>query len=226
MKYCNLILPRESAWEILNSLGELSCLQFIDQDPLSAYYSRPFSNFLRRCEDLRLKLDSIESESLKWDKTVLPCKNYSEFLKSRRQRDSEKSHQISGRREFDELEEEITEKRDSLFRQLEYYEEINKRRENLKEERIVLQKFYEFVGSRKEIGLVLNEEETPRKKEEETGRVEFLSGIIGKEEEASFQRIIWRVSKGNALSQFAEGNEEEDLEFVKKVSFIGVLILK
>ena len=272
MKYCNLILPRESAWDILNSLGELSCLQFIDQDPLSAYYSRPFSNFVRRCEDLRMKLDFIDEEARKWGKTITTCKNFEFYLqaKGRREggsRDEEEGERGKkeeeeggkgkggekreergrreeggrGRGEFDEVEEEVGDRKEWLGRQLEYFEEIKRRRERMKEERIVLNQFYEYVGKRKEeVGRRREEEgrmeeegrrmeeegiekeggrreEERGRRREEGGRVDYLAGVIGREEEASFSRIIWRVSKGNALTHFEEGAEEESIDFLEKV---------
>ena len=30
MGYYNVVIPRESAWDVLNVLGELDCLHFID----------------------------------------------------------------------------------------------------------------------------------------------------------------------------------------------------
>lgn len=249
MKYCNLILPRESAWEILNSLGELSCLQFIDQDPLSAYYSRPFSNFVRRCEDLRMKLDFIDEEAIKWGKIITPCNNYQFYLEAKRRRDGgkmddgikgteEEGRRIEqeerqegkkkggwrseeggrGRREFDELEEEVGDRKEWLAKQLEYFEEIKWRRERMKEERIVLNQFYEYVGKRKELVGKRREEEEGGRRMEEGGRVDYIAGVIKREEEASFQRIIWRISKGNALTHFEEGYEDESIEFLEKVA--------
>ena len=33
MGYYNLVMPRESSWEILNEIGNLDSLHFIDQSP-------------------------------------------------------------------------------------------------------------------------------------------------------------------------------------------------
>ncbi len=41
MGYYQVILPHESAWEILNELGELDCLHFVDHDPLKPALNRP-----------------------------------------------------------------------------------------------------------------------------------------------------------------------------------------
>ena len=33
MGYYDLIMPKESAWEILNEIGELDAVHFLDQEP-------------------------------------------------------------------------------------------------------------------------------------------------------------------------------------------------
>jgi len=74
--YCNLVMPRENAWDILNELGHLNALHFIEQDE----FSRPFANFIKRCDELNAKLQYIEAEMKKFNKIILPCPDVSEFL--------------------------------------------------------------------------------------------------------------------------------------------------
>ena len=62
MGYYNLILPHESVWEILNELGELGVLQFVD---LNANCPKnrpgPIIEYIRRCQDIEAKLKYVES---------------------------------------------------------------------------------------------------------------------------------------------------------------------
>jgi len=44
MLYYEFRMPRESAWEILNEIGEIDCVEFIDQNSDKAAFARPFSN--------------------------------------------------------------------------------------------------------------------------------------------------------------------------------------
>ena len=74
--YCNLMMPRENAWDILNELGHLNALHFIDQDE----YARPFANFIKRCEEINIKLQYIETEMKKFNKPILKCQDVNEFL--------------------------------------------------------------------------------------------------------------------------------------------------
>jgi V-type H+-transporting ATPase subunit a len=33
MMYFHLVMPREGAWEIINALGSLGCIEIIDNEP-------------------------------------------------------------------------------------------------------------------------------------------------------------------------------------------------
>lgn len=74
--YCNLMMPRENAWDVLNELGHLDALHFIDHDN----YSRPFANFVKRCDDIRTRLEYIEAEMKKFNKPIFKCPDVNEFL--------------------------------------------------------------------------------------------------------------------------------------------------
>jgi V-type H+-transporting ATPase subunit a len=62
MTYQLVVMPRESAWEILNELGNLSSLHFVDHDPSLPLINRPFANYIKRCEEVAIKLDMIGKE--------------------------------------------------------------------------------------------------------------------------------------------------------------------
>jgi V-type H+-transporting ATPase subunit a len=59
MKYCHLICNDDSAWDILNKIGDLSAMHFVDPDPNLPLINRPFANYIKRCEEVELKLDFI-----------------------------------------------------------------------------------------------------------------------------------------------------------------------
>jgi V-type H+-transporting ATPase subunit a len=48
MGYYNLIVPRESAWNVMNELADLDCIHFVDYDPLLPLINRPFANYIKR----------------------------------------------------------------------------------------------------------------------------------------------------------------------------------
>lgn len=50
MGYYNLVVPRESAWNVMNELADLDCLHFLDYDPSLPMLNRPFANYIKRFE--------------------------------------------------------------------------------------------------------------------------------------------------------------------------------
>lgn len=75
MHHYKLIIPRESAWNVMNELAEKDCIHFVDYDPLLPTISRPFANYIKRCDDLLSKLDIIEHEVKKYSKKITYCKD-------------------------------------------------------------------------------------------------------------------------------------------------------
>lgn len=45
-----LIMPRESAWTVMDELGYLGKVEIIDHEPLAPLISRPFANYIKRYE--------------------------------------------------------------------------------------------------------------------------------------------------------------------------------
>lgn len=113
--YCNLVMPRENAWDILNELGSLNALHFIDQDE----FSRPFANFIKRCEEINAKLQYIEAEMKKFHKSVLKCPDINEFLVYLR--NLMESRKKADHTYLEEVEAEVDEKVQQLQEQIKYY---------------------------------------------------------------------------------------------------------
>lgn len=47
MGYYSIVMPHDSAWEILNELGELSAISFLDQNAGESFYHREFSPVIK-----------------------------------------------------------------------------------------------------------------------------------------------------------------------------------
>lgn len=136
MNFYSLAMTRENAWTILNELGEISCLQFIDQQPNVPIYTRPFSNFIRRCDETRIKLDYIEEQIKIFGKPIKRCKDYDGFLK--KLRNQLNSRERAGKAYFDEIEHDIQEKHEYLLSQIANFENITHKMNHLLEYRSVL----------------------------------------------------------------------------------------
>ena len=51
MRYYDVQVPYDSAWKVLNCLGQLSEVQFEDNNPVPIAQGRPFQSYVKRCED-------------------------------------------------------------------------------------------------------------------------------------------------------------------------------
>lgn len=56
MSYCHIICNEDSAWEVINSFGDSSSMHFVDPEPEKPLVNRKFYNYIKRCEEVELKL--------------------------------------------------------------------------------------------------------------------------------------------------------------------------
>jgi V-type H+-transporting ATPase subunit a len=56
MQHYNLLVPRESAWEVMNELGCLDSIHWIDYDPALPTINRPFANHIKRYKIKAIKV--------------------------------------------------------------------------------------------------------------------------------------------------------------------------
>ena len=52
MGYYHIAMQKESAYEILNFLGESDAIQFVDMNANEPTYHRAFAKDVKKCEDL------------------------------------------------------------------------------------------------------------------------------------------------------------------------------
>jgi len=143
MGYFSLIASREYAWDILNELGELGALQFIDLNADESNFKRPYSNFLRRCEDLENKLNNIENYMNKFDLPIERCEDPKEFLRHLK-------HTIETRNKvertyLDDVESEINDRMAMLSEQIKSYETLIDNFNHLVEYKEVLTKTRPYI---------------------------------------------------------------------------------
>lgn len=59
MALYHLFAPREGAYRLVSSLGDLGMLHFLDADPSTPHYNRIYSKQLRRCDELLRQIYEI-----------------------------------------------------------------------------------------------------------------------------------------------------------------------
>ena len=75
-----IVIPEANAYQIISNLGRMGMLHFIDQNPESLPNQKPYSNLLKRCQDLDLNLRKIEDSMKRYEVKVKTCKDLDYFF--------------------------------------------------------------------------------------------------------------------------------------------------
>ena len=71
MAYYNLVMPRESVWEILNELGSKNNIQFKDMNENHQLLKSPaIVEYVRRCERMEDQIMKIQANMATFNKRI------------------------------------------------------------------------------------------------------------------------------------------------------------
>uniref|UniRef100_G3WMZ4 V-type proton ATPase subunit a n=1 Tax=Sarcophilus harrisii TaxID=9305 RepID=G3WMZ4_SARHA len=212
MTLAQLFLQSEAAYCCVSELGELGKVQFRDLNPDVNVFQRKFVNEVRRCEEMDRKLRFVEKEIRKANIPIMDTGENPEVPFPRDMIDLEAN--------FEKIENEL--------------KEINTNQEALKknfleltELKFILRKTQQFFDEMADPDLL--EESSTLLDPSEIGRgtplrLGFVAGVINRERLPTFERMLWRVCRGNVFLRQAEiENPLEDPvtgDYVHKSVFI------
>uniref|UniRef100_A0A8D0PN01 V-type proton ATPase subunit a n=1 Tax=Sus scrofa TaxID=9823 RepID=A0A8D0PN01_PIG len=212
MTLAQLFLQSEAAYCCVSELGELGKVQFRDLNPDVNVFQRKFVNEVRRCEEMDRKLRFVEKEIRKANIPIMDTGENPEVPFPRDMIDLEAN--------FEKIENEL--------------KEINTNQEALKrnfleltELKFILRKTQQFFDEMADPDLL--EESSSLLEPNEMGRgtplrLGFVAGVINRERIPTFERMLWRVCRGNVFLRQAEiENPLEDPvtgDYVHKSVFI------
>jgi len=226
MKYYTILMPREYAWEILNELGELNALQFIDLNVGEAVFNKPYSNYLKRCDEMETKIEVIKNEMERFKIPIVECNEMEIFLKNLKKFLNERNK--AERTYFDEVEADIIEKLKNLNEQIRIRDTLIEKFDDLVEYRQVLLRAYSFIGGSgnesQDLAEVseryfqnFDEESKVNFRSSENIKFTYLAGVINKEDSLRFKRILFRVTRGMTWTTLMDierpRNEAERTDF-------------
>uniref|UniRef100_A0A673G2C3 V-type proton ATPase subunit a n=1 Tax=Sinocyclocheilus rhinocerous TaxID=307959 RepID=A0A673G2C3_9TELE len=192
MTLAQLFLQSESAYCCVSELGEIGMVQFRDLNPDVNVFQRKFVNEVRRCEEMDRKLRFVEKEIKKANIPVVDTGENPEVPFPRDMIDLEAT--------FEKLENEL--------------KEINTNQEALKknfleltELKHILRRTQQFFDEMEDPALL--EESSTLLDPNEVGRAAplrlgFVAGVIGRERIPTFERMLWRVCRGNVFLRQAD----------------------
>ncbi|XP_069490544.1 V-type proton ATPase 116 kDa subunit a 1 isoform X6 [Ambystoma mexicanum] len=213
MTLAQLFLQSEAAYCCVSELGELGKVQFRDLNPDVNVFQRKFVNEVRRCEEMDRKLRFVEKEIRKANIPILDTGENPEVPFPRDMIDLEAN--------FEKIENEL--------------KEINTNQEALKrnfleltELKFILRKTQQFFDEQMADPDLLEESSTLLEPSEigrgAPLRLGFVAGVISRERIPTFERMLWRVCRGNVFLRQAEiENPLEDPvtgDYVHKSVFI------
>ncbi|XP_053308707.1 V-type proton ATPase 116 kDa subunit a 1 [Spea bombifrons] len=200
MTLAQLFLQSEAAYCCVSELGELGKVQFRDLNPDINVFQRKFVNEVRRCEEMDRKLRFVEKEIKKANIPILDTGENPEVPFPRDMIDLEAN--------FEKIENEL--------------KEINTNQEALKrnfleltELKYILRKTQQFFDEaqlhhhQQMADPDLLEESSSLLEPSELGRgtplrLGFVAGVINRERIPTFERMLWRVCRGNVFLRQAE----------------------
>ncbi|XP_008328251.1 V-type proton ATPase 116 kDa subunit a isoform X2 [Cynoglossus semilaevis] len=187
-----LFLQSEAAYCCVSELGEIGMVQFRDLNPDVNVFQRKFVNEVRRCEEMDRKLRFVEKEIKKANIAIVDTGENPEVPFPRDMIDLEAT--------FEKLENEL--------------KEINTNQEALKknfleltELKHILRRTQQFFDEMEDPSL-LEETHAPLDPSEVIRgaplRLGFVAGVIGRERIPTFERMLWRVCRGNVFLRQAD----------------------
>ncbi|XP_017143573.1 V-type proton ATPase 116 kDa subunit a [Drosophila miranda] len=195
MALCQMFIQPEAAYTSVSELGETGCVQFRDLNVNVNAFQRKFVTEVRRCDELERKIRYIETE-IKKDGIVLPDIQ-------------DDIPRAPNPREIIDLEAHL-EKTESEMIEL-AQNEVNMKSNYLEltELRKVLENTQGFFSDQE----VLNLDSSNRgaggdeATAQHRGRLGFVAGVINRERVFGFERMLWRISRGNVFLKRSDLDE-------------------
>ncbi|KJE04429.1 V-type H+-transporting ATPase subunit I [Cryptococcus gattii NT-10] len=217
MSLVQLYIPSEVAHDTISELAEMSNFQFKDLNPSLTSFQRSFTPRLRRLAEMarRLRLFRSQITSLSPPLGIPPLASVPPFT----------TVGPRAQNAYDELEEKLKEHERRLNEMNKSWEELGRRKSELEENKCVLKEtagFFDEAGHRHtEIRTSMEDSSDAAPLLEhaaeygtlpgETGLsgfdLEFVAGTIDRTRMPTFERILWRVLRGNLYMNYSEIEE-------------------
>ncbi|XP_055458025.1 V-type proton ATPase 116 kDa subunit a 4 [Psammomys obesus] len=189
-----VFLQVEAAYCCVAELGELGLVQFKDLNANVNTFQRKFVNEVRRCESLERILRFLEDEM------------QNEIL----MQEPEKNPETPLPREMITLETTLEKLEGELQEANQNQQALKKSFLELTELKYLLKKTQDFFETEANLAEDFFVEDTSGLLELRTipafmaGKLGFTAGVINRERMASFERLLWRVCRGNVYLKFSE----------------------
>lgn len=80
MKLYSLQVPKDDAWSVMNTIGEIGFSQFIDLNRDEPPHTLPFTKQVKQCEEAERKLAYLQAECKRHYVKITPPDNIDGFI--------------------------------------------------------------------------------------------------------------------------------------------------
>mgnify|MGYP004445044919 FL=1 len=203
MTHKKIRIPRESANEIMHALGsQRDAIEFDDLTKNDLEAKKNFGEMIKRCDESRKKIDDYIRIT---DDFHIPIKRYKNFDEYKRdlEKDIQNRDKKFGSTYFDLLENEISENEKKINELVDSHAQIRDDLVALIEKKYVLKKASELVRNNIAYG-DFSESDAGENgvKTSSTSNLNFMTGVVSTELELRMKRMIFRISRGRAVTTF------------------------
>ncbi|XP_039445165.1 V-type proton ATPase 116 kDa subunit a 1-like isoform X2 [Culex pipiens pallens] len=191
MALCQMFIQPEAAYTSVSELGETGAVQFRDLNAEVNAFQRKFVSEVRRCDEMERKLRYVEAE-VKKDNVKIPD-IYEELPRAPNPREI-----IDLEAHLEKTESEIMELSQNAVNLKSNYLELT-------ELKHVLERTQGFFFEQEGSGDTFRNNIIDDPSNIQTrGRLGFVAGVIQREKVPGFERMLWRISRGNVFLRQAE----------------------
>lgn len=187
MDLCQLFIQPEAAYASIAELGESGCVQFRDLNDQVNSFQRKYVNEVRRCDDMERRLRYVERE-LRKDEIKLP------------ELGPDQEPVAPNPREIIDLEAQLEKTENELREMSANGASLDANFRHMHELKSVLENTEGFFSDQEAINLDSNriiDPNDPVQAGAQRGQLAFVAGVIKLERFFSFERMLWRISRGN-----------------------------
>jgi len=201
MKHMSIRIPKDSANEIMRVLGNLDySIEFVDLTKDDIEAKKNYGQLIHRCDEILKKIQDFNNISSDFGQTQNKYDKYIDF-KIDIEKDIKARDKKSGSYYFDLIENEIYENDKRIKELVESHTNIREDLLNLIEKKYVFSKTKELINSKNEINFQ-NNENLNENFIQTINNLNFMAGTINIGDELKMKRMIFRVSRGRALTTF------------------------
>ncbi|TDG49055.1 hypothetical protein AWZ03_004540 [Drosophila navojoa] len=193
MSLGQMFLQPEAAYETIAQLGEMGCVQFRDMNEGVSATQRKFVNEVRRCDELERKIRYATAELAKDGLKVVDL--IEDFPPAPRPKEIIELESL-----LEKTETEIIELSTNNVRLQTNFLELSEMIQ-------VLECTDSFFSDQESHNFDVNKRGTHRDPEQCDGRLGFVAGVIRRERMYGFERMLWRISRGNVLVRSCDMEE-------------------